>query len=128
MPVDRMRKPCSLYRSKSSLTKRRNRVTRTWKYCEPNDCKIVPKDVLDLADCSAAKYNVFCKRVGIDRNDGGTWLCAWSYGLSGERNVTYTGLKDMCKDQLEMVLSYLLRTHMKRLATAAAIQLCLNLW
>lgn len=102
-------------------------VTRIKKYCGQLDGQIVPSEVLDLADRSAAKYEVVEKIVDIAENDEGIWLRLQWEGLPDERDYTWAILSDLYEDIPDMVTDFLKASAKKKESSVAALQLGISL-
>lgn len=104
------------------LTQKRETIhaTRMKKYCGKLDGGEVPDEVLDLADRTAAKYEVVESIVDIQMNDDGIWLRLQWEGLPDERDYTWASLTDMHEDIPDMVMTFLKETDKKELAAVAA--------
>lgn len=82
-------------------------ATRIRKVCELLDGNKVTKEVLNLADRTAARYENVKQIVDKAQEEDGTWLCVQRDRLSEERAFTRACLDDMHEDGPDMVLYYL---------------------
>lgn len=111
------------------LTQKRETVhaARMKKYCGALDGSEVPEEVLDLADRTAAKYEVVQQILDIEKNEEGIWIKLQWEGLPEERDHTWSALTDMYEDIPEMVRTFLQGCKKKKLAAEAARHLDISL-
>lgn len=90
------------------------------KYCGKMDGSEVPEQVLDLADRTAAKYEVVEKIVDIDDNEDGIWFQLQREGLPEQRDYTWSALSDIYQHIPGMVKEFLQGSTKKVLDETAA--------
>lgn len=96
------------------------------KYCGKLDGSHIPEEVLDLADRTAAKYEVVEKIIDIAENDEGIWLRLKWEALPEERDYTWAPLALMYQYIPYMVTAFLKATT-KELSAVAAQEIGLSL-